>query len=313
MLAFFQLTFDCNSLCPACSNEFDRSTHCSEVLHCSQWDTILSKVQPYVSQIRVTGGEPTLHPDFEAVLHSIDRSGIEFVLFSNARWREPQRVIKFLKSLSSNFLGILVSLHGTSTDTHEQFTKTLGSFDETCRNIALATTAGLSVFSNTVITPHNYDKLLQIREFGKTLGCNLMVVGRHVGRAGAEVKANPRQLKEAIGTIQTLKAHNSDILCSGCVPHCFASSDFVGCGAGFSFFTVDPWGNAHPCNHINRRCGNLLTQSVEDILNSHQMKQWREQVPVICRDCVAFEECGGGCKAEAVAHDSLQDPLMKRK
>lgn len=84
------------------------------------------------------------------------------------------------------------------------------------------------------------------------------------------------------------------------------------CGAGRSALSVAADGRIYPCHmlHDEAYCmGNLLTGSVEDVLDSPVRKRFAGLSAERFKDCSACDIrflCGGGCRARAVSAGSLE-------
>lgn len=331
-LAYLELTPACNNRCPGCSNtDFiaDFTTRALQPtlrrppLDGAGWERILDRMGPSVHSVNLTGGEATLHSDFELIVTALDRRGIDFAIFTNARWHDPKRLVNLLSGLP-HFTGFLISLHGVSAETHEHFTGVGGSLAETVINIALAVQAGLLVNTSTVITKQNLAELAQVAELSRTLGAHeavfnryLLPVPREAQPVGAGVLADMAptgsELRRAVQVIEALRDQSDlqhQIGYGPCIPQCFTPSSSRGCTAGETFFVVDPWGNVKPCTDAAHYCGNLLTQTIDEIWSGEAMRRWRGLIPSGCTSCAALDTCRTGCRAMALASGIGRDPLM---
>jgi radical SAM protein with 4Fe4S-binding SPASM domain len=307
VFAFVELESRCNNRCPGCGNVF--ASDRVPPLVSGQWHIIFSKLKPHISRLKITGGEPTLHPEFEEIIGLIHRLDIPFSLFTNARWSCPERLLAFLTGIPE-FTGFLISLHGAAAASHEAFTGVPKSFAETVANIRRAVAAGLSVTTSTVVTKHNYSEVGQIVALSKELGAHHAVFNRYLGQRLPDIEPTNGELKEAIQAIERLHAAGHPAKFGNCIPQCFYPSSSSGCLAGVAYCTVDPWGNVRPCNHASLICGNLLEQSIEEIWNSEAMKHWRGLIPTECETCLEFPRCHGGCRAVAMELGIEKDPLI---
>jgi MoaA/NifB/PqqE/SkfB family radical SAM enzyme len=163
-ILYLEITPTCNNHCAGCGNVFvsdkpSRKTDTDNAgLSLSQWDTLIEKLSPSVTHVNITGGEPTLSPYFDEFIRMIDKKGLSFTLFTNARWNKPQEILNTL--LSSNGLkGLLISLHGKDAFTHEAFTQANGSFEHSLENIKLAVSHGIPVTLSTIINRYNYSQV----------------------------------------------------------------------------------------------------------------------------------------------------------
>jgi radical SAM protein with 4Fe4S-binding SPASM domain len=271
---------------------------------------VLRRIAPYAQSVRLTGGEPTFHPHFEAIVRTISDLGIRFSLFTNGRWRNPSRLLAFLDSIP-HFAGFLISLHGLDAATHETFTGVPGSFAETVANIRRAAQAALPVATSTVITRQNVPQLAGIARLSQALGAYQAVFSRYLlSHPLPEMEPSAAELRQAIRAVERLIVVGQPVKYGPCIPECFAPSSSHGCGAGEVFCTIDPWGNVRPCNHTRLVCGNVLAEPIEDVYQGSEMVGWREMVPAGCRGCVSFPRCRAGCRAMALETGLGHDPLM---
>ncbi len=313
-----ELTPSCNNRCPGCSNIFFEDVPnriqlapVRSPLPFDSWLKILDIITPYVTRLKITGGEATLHPDFEQIITEVEMRGVTFTLFTNARWKDARRTVDFLKT-KSFCAGVLISLHGTTETAHEKFTGIKGSFGETLKNIKLATEAGISVHISCVFTQHNLTQIRDVVELSKRLGASATVFNRFIGPPLSGISISPQQLTRAITEVEMLRSKGESTHFGTCIPQCFAESSSVGCLAGIAYCTIDPWGNIRPCNHTPWITGNILTDSLQKPWKSERMNYWRNLIPDGCNNCSAYAKCRGGCRADAVLNDITQDPLMQQ-
>jgi len=321
-LFFIELTSACNNACAGCGNVF-ADNRSPEPLSAQEWRTILDRIAPSASWLKITGGEPALHPEFEEIIEHIAILGIPFTLFTNARWLEPERLVGFLAGIPQ-LDGLLISLHGARALSHEAFTCTPGSFDETITNIQLAVDAGLKVTISTVLTHYSCPEVEAIVALGQELGADHAAFQRFIGAALPEIEPSELELQRAVGTIENIANGRNGIGGNGHgpkgngklvrfgtpIPHCFAANGSYGCLAGVAQATIDPWGSVRPCNHAPLMCGNLLEQPLEEIWHSAEMEMWRGMIPVECIGCREFIVCRGGCRAAAMLRGLEKDPLI---
>ena len=322
-LFFAELTPACNNACLGCGNVF-ADNRSPEPLSVRKWCAVLDRIAPSTSWLKITGGEPTLHPEFEQIIEYVAALGIPFTLFTNARWLQPRRLVRFLSDIPQ-LDGLLVSLHGARAQSHEAFTCTPVSFDETVANIRLAVDAGLKVTTSSVLTRHSCSEVEAIVALGQDLGAHHAAFQRFIGAALPEIEPSELELQRAVRAIEKItnggnrtcgngrgpKGNGTLVRFGTPIPHCFAANSSYGCLAGTAQATIDPWGNVRPCNHAPLVCGNLLTQSLEEIWHSAAMEAWRGMIPEECMGCEEFEVCRGGCRATAMLRGLRSDPLMK--
>jgi radical SAM protein with 4Fe4S-binding SPASM domain len=303
-----ELTPACNNRCPGCGNVFASCTPDVAPLSAERWRVLLDKIAPHARKLKVTGGEPTLHPEFYKIVTAIAERDMPFTLFTNARWRAPRKLLAFLQQVPQ-CVGLLISLHGTDAPSHEAFTGVQGSFEETMKNIRRATDAGFVVATSTVLTRHNVSRVKAMTEFALSLGADHAVFNRYLGAPLPEIEPSRAALRSAIKALEALLHQGIPVKYGNPVPQCFVFNSSHGCVAGKAYCTLDPWGNMRPCNHSPTIVGNLFEQSLAALWHSETMDQWRSLPPTECQSCPDGEVCAGGCKAMAELRTEGSDPL----
>jgi radical SAM protein with 4Fe4S-binding SPASM domain len=304
----FELTSHCNERCPGCGNNELFSRH-HPYLSGTEWIELLERVRPYARYVRLTGGECTLHPDFEAIVSHLDAFDIPYAIFTNGVWQKPGELIDFFSRLK-NLSALLISLHGPDAETHNTFTGTR-FFERSIENIRRATTAGITVDTNTVFMRCNWQKIESIVRLSNSLGARCAVFSRYYGAALPIVDLTDSELAEAVQNVDRLRAVGYPTKVNPCIPECFIASSSGGCGAGVTLCTVDPMGNVRPCNHAPLFMGNLRQMEMPDIWASSEAFRWRSLIPEGCTSCSALSRCRGGCRATALHRKLDADPLMR--
>lgn len=311
---FLELTSACNNRCPGCPNVF-AATRSQNSLPIDTWKQIIEKLAPHTSFFKLTGGEPTLYPQFEHVVKYISHLDIPFTLLTNGRWHDPTRMISFL-ARESKLTGILVSLHGATAGSHEAFSGVPGSFAEVVANVRLAVEAGLNIATSCVLNRHNVQLIDDTIHLNRSLGVDHIVFNRYIGESNYALAPDLYEEMTALQRVTELIAdweRDYFVRLGTPLPTCFSSisTSTSGCLAGEAFATVDPWGNVRPCNHAPVQVGNLLKQPFEEIWFGETMLNWRNMVPEACSSCKMLSKCHGGCKAQMILRKRKTDPLMQ--
>ncbi len=307
---YLELTPVCNNACPGCSNVFPHRG-ARTALSAEGWERVFQRLAPYGPRLRFTGGEPTLHPEFERIVGRAQAMGFAFSVFTNARWRDPTRTARFLAGLTG-LECILVSLHGVQPRSHEAFTSIAGSFAETVANIRRAVDAGVRVSTSTVVTQQNALEASEIIALSQELGAGQAVFNRYIGAPLPGLEADTGRLRATVEAVERA-GHNGSagrVKFGTPIPHCFTSNSSNGCMAGFVHVTVDPWGNVRPCPHVPMVAGNLLDESLDAILEAPTMQEWRRGYLAQCQGCERRDNCFAGCPATVYLRGSERDPLI---
>ena len=104
------------------------------------------------------------------------------------------------------------------------------------------------------------------------------------------------------------RRHGISLLLGNATPACRLPEDLRElcnrCSFGFDKFYVDVHGNLMTCGMSRLVLGNLLSAPIREILNVSPIQQQylnNLHVPEKCQSCADLENCGGGCRAAALA------------
>lgn len=307
-----ELTLACNHACVGCANVWQSTSN--HVL--SDWRDLLNRIAPphnrrhYAELIRLTGGEPTLHPEFPEIVAHLDTFGIPHATLTNGVWPQSELIVQTFRQCD-HLIGLLISLHGSTPAMHHAFSGCdEGAFEKTCANIERAAQAGVEVFTNTVLTRYNCDQIEDIIALSQKLGAGYAVFNRYLGKPHP-IEPTETQLREAILLIERL--HQEGVSChlGDCVPPCFAPNSSEGSNAGIELCTIAPNGDVRPDNLTHYTFGNIFEQSIGEIWQSDRAQWFRKQIPAQCLECVEVSRCRGGARSLMVEYNWPGDPLMR--
>lgn len=305
-----ELTSACNNRCPGCSNIY-AAHRVDAPLPASTWETWLADIGPTAERIRLSGGEPTLHPEFMRILDAATSYEAYVTVFSNGRWADPVGLVRQLQN-RPRFLGLLISLHGAQAATHDAFSGVQGSFAETLHNICLALDHGITVALSTVVTRLNAHELPELVALGQALGVQHMAFNRYVGAPQPAWELSNAELQRVTQQIDGWIAQGVPLEYGVCVPQCLCLNQSHGCLAGAAYVSIDPWGNVHPCHHSPTIIGSLQDASLATWWHHPRMHAWRNLMPRACATCAALSLCHGGCRAAQELRPDQRDPLRQQ-
>lgn len=126
------------------------------------------------NSITVTGGEPTIRPDFIEILHYIKDNELCCEVQSNGRKFKDLELAKKATPLVNNFI---IALHGPTEEIHDKVTETKGSFNETIEGIKnLIKTNAKRITGKIVLSHINYKQVFETLKLYEKLGVNFVVV-----------------------------------------------------------------------------------------------------------------------------------------
>jgi len=305
-----ELTSACNSRCPGCSNVYAGDRNGRAMMPAQAWRDLLAPFISEAVQIRLTGGEPTLNPEFVTIFEYVTAHDAWVTVFTNGRWKDPEQFVGRVRG-RRNCSGLLISLHGANPTSHETFSGVRGSFDETIANIRLAVENDITVALSTVITHQSWDQVEAIVELGKQLGVQHVAFNRYIGRPLPESESTLQEMHAAVARIEALIRAGASVKYGIGMPQCFAPNDSEGCLAGVAYVSIDPWGNVRPCAHSPTVIGSLCEASLSELWHGAAMNAWRALMPAECVACAAYAACHGGCRAVQELRGDGRDPLRK--
>lgn len=119
-----------------------------------------------ITDITISGGEPTLHPELMELLAYIQEKGIRITLLSNGeRFSNTVFMDRFLKSVSPQQLKVITTIHSGRAAEHEDANLTAGSFVRTIRGLQNLSQNRIRVVIKHCITRRNYMDLVPFYQF----------------------------------------------------------------------------------------------------------------------------------------------------
>jgi MoaA/NifB/PqqE/SkfB family radical SAM enzyme len=172
----------CNNRCPYCPQQILRSCRPGAGLTTGELEAAIDEAaRRGAAHLALTGGEPTVRPDFlHLVAHARRRGFARVSITTNGRmfaYRDLART-----AVSAGLTGASVSLHGPDAPTHDAMTGTPGAFGQAVAGIAnLRREAGpdgrgLDLSTITVVVRSNASRLRETLTLAGSLGIGLHVV-----------------------------------------------------------------------------------------------------------------------------------------
>ena len=146
---YFQITRYCDLMCDYCFIRADKSQKHLDT------NTIFNLADYFgrqgLMEVRLTGGEPTLHPDFEKIYEKFRENNIYVSVATNGIWNK--KTLEYLGKQRNIWL--IISIDG-SRHIHNRFRK--NSYDKIVKNILNLKSVNpeCRIRINTVLTQENY-------------------------------------------------------------------------------------------------------------------------------------------------------------
>lgn len=302
MQIYLLLTENCNLNCSMCIRGKQNGLNLDfNVIKSFDWLKEMS-----MHDIVLTGGEPTLHPDFEQIVKFFCNYAKTVTVTSNGT------TDYYLKSffLKDN-LSFQISLDGAKS-VHDGI-RGKGSFSKTFSTLRKLNDIGANYSVASVVSNKNIDMMLELEDTLQTLknmkywrlsyempfgskNFNDMVSASRWNKF-VDYMIDNVKLKMKIKKIfpfdlyDRKKNERSEMVSK--YDRCF------NCGSGKDKIYIFPDYNVYSCTCLTDFClGNLKTESLMDIINGNKIKefsQYKINTSSLCNTCEYKELCNGGC------------------
>lgn len=110
-----------------------------------------------MTDVVLSGGEPTLHKDFFEILRILDQRGMRIGLLTTAeRFSNQEFLERTLEAVPASRLRVLAALHSFKPDLHDWITRTPGSFRKTYDGLQALSRVGANLTIKHLITAPTY-------------------------------------------------------------------------------------------------------------------------------------------------------------
>ena len=169
------ITYTCPERCVFCSEEHRMQAYNAFPVTLGRVVRILREhAERGVEAVHFTGGEPTVHPDFHAILRVAKKLGLRTSMGTiGTGLANPTFAARAMPDLDD----VLFSLHGPDAATHDALTRRPGSFDKLVRAVENSShKPGFRPSFNTVLTRHNLATLPDTAALVASMGAGLWIV-----------------------------------------------------------------------------------------------------------------------------------------
>lgn len=310
-----KITNNCKFRCPYCFVNKEVSN-----LSLANLKTIIAKLPQLPLEVYLTGGEPTLNPEFSDIvnflykndllirLHTtglIDKKSKQFILENLEKFTSIQISIDSIK----NFSKLRPHVHKKDT------LKEVSSFIEKC---IFYNFSNLSV--NIVISKINILELSDIFDFCLKHKVNKIRLSPIFSKNKYLLYDDNDYDSYFYSLISNYQEKGITFLSDPfCHPWSYAIKHKIDdysaplfCPAQKTEFEIDSLGNVYPCPFLHNKehlLGNILYENFEKIWNSgvDNLNKLHWSTRKKCLSCSLYKDCGGGCYALAYVSNKDYD------
>jgi radical SAM protein with 4Fe4S-binding SPASM domain len=273
-------------------------------------------------RLRLSGGEPTMHPHYRHVITTGVEAGLDVELFTNGT-RLDDTEAAWLARIGVRV--VLLSVHGLP-DTHTTMTGNPAAAVHAWRGLRAATAAGLTTVAETLVCEDNVDELPELVSRLVDDGVGHVSFMPYVPFSASDPRRPValRRIAEVIDACRAAAGNDVDLKVPCAPRHCLEPSPVAidepvrrefddHCAAGILWASVSYDGRFRHCPHSSVYAGHI---------DDGMKRLWNDLVkPTVraalapsgaCAGCGQFAACGGGCHLpKVVSYASGTSPAAR--
>lgn len=312
------ITNACNLRCVHCYVESGKRMQ--EELSGSEWISVLEQARRLGAfELNVSGGEPLLHKDFQAIANYI-ASVPTFHANLNTNGTQIREGIE--EVIANAFSSVQISIDDSIAHKHDSFRGAEGCFQKSVDSIHKLAAAGVETNVGFTLTRSNIESLQGVVEMCESIGVTTLNIGlvSDIGRANknqlvtrlseAALKEDPfmermyrlmRELAVRPTSLRILLPFrvNDERADAPVEKRCICDGD------NNQILYIMANGVMMPCDKLPTQLfgyGNVHAESLLEVWQSKRMQAFKLMSPLDlpkCRNCPYLKICGGACVARA--------------
>lgn len=288
----WELTDKCNFSCPFCYIKRE-GDHTKVVRFSESKSYIAGLIEQGLLYCLLTGGEPTIHPDFLEIYSFLKESGVIVELFSNGALFQKPEIMEILEKYPP--FKIEVSIYGIedagfNAATHSEIPPT-----QVLNNILWLKNAGINVVAKTALTTATLDNVSKIREW-----CQENEIDHYFSTGMIKsIYGDDNSEKYAIDFSSTIKFDVQRIQESTSLEEILSEptekKKCFTCPAGKTTLHIDPFLNFKPCSYFR---SNENKHNIRQLGLSESLEKIRDKIGSVsgqeilgCNGCYASFLC----------------------
>lgn len=295
-----EITASCNFSCGQCFNKqsFAQKSRPTTIIGEEYFYAIIDSISDVgIETVRLTGGEPLLHPNFNKLVIYAKKRGLTLWLNTNATLISKENI----SFIEESFQNVLVSFNGHDEQSDYQWTKTPDSFSRKKRGLSLLSLSKVPVVRvGTALTINNIKNIQKISEEIRSIDRVFWELYRPIPPYQKDL-VNWEEFLSTLSIISLL--HNYIVYIVNKIPYCTYNAKLLSkfclsqaSDDGHKRIVIDPRGFAKPSYYINEKLGD--PRDILSCWNHPFMQQMRglDFLPPECQGCNYRESCLGGSR-----------------
>jgi SynChlorMet cassette radical SAM/SPASM protein ScmF len=314
---YMYISGSCNLACRHCwiEPDYQADNRNGKFLKLAYLKKAIQEAKPLgLQSVKLTGGEPMLHPQFREIVDHIEAQKIGMIMETNGTLIDDE-IAAYLKA-KAHFNFVSVSLDGAKADTHDKLRGVKGSFVQAVAGIKALVKAGFRPQLICTLHKGNKAEMEDVIRIAVDSGCGSVKFNhvQHSGRGESFFSDNGLTVKELLSLfkeIETKLKFKYPLTIHFDIPQAFfpikkllhegmsrcAVKNILGILSGGEM-ALCGIGATVP----ELVFGRMGADHIKDIWSSHQFfVELREQIPSsftgICGNCIFRDTCIGSCIA----------------
>jgi SynChlorMet cassette radical SAM/SPASM protein ScmF len=316
---YLYISGSCNLACRHCwiTPTFQQENSNGKYLELTHIKKAIQQSRPLgLCSVKLTGGEPLLHPQFREIISLIAKEGLGITIETNGILADRE-LAQLLKARSPGAF-ISVSVDGAAAETHDNLRGVKGCFEQAISGIRNLVQSGFRPQLICTLHKGNMEQVEKVVELAEKLGCN-SVKFNHVQKVGRGKQFDKKMLLHISEVIELYKNIERVLVEKYKIPIHF--------DIPFAFYSIRRLlqGHLSRCKVLNilgmlaggelSLCG--IGTTIPQLIYGHIEKEglrwvWcegpglsnlREQIPEhlegICEQCLHRDMCLGHCVANS--------------
>lgn len=296
-----ELTYNCNFFCRHCYIEGGPGRE--EFADSEKLISLLDRLADYgICVAELTGGEPTMHPDFFSIVEHCAKRFPLVSIITNGYMLNEGHLTNLLKYKSN--LSFQVNLTGDNQGYVDWFCNKRGAFENAKNAIELLSKEGFMVRASMLITPKNIDQVFNTANLAKELGATSFIISPIVpvgrGQLNSELSYDhvftPQNIPQLTDLAKELEEKFGNFVVKASEYQELTSDRRNSqCGAGNIVIAITPNGEIKLCPMADPNdfpIGNVYNDNLHEILLKYPVIQVEDPKPELCGDCEHIDFCG---------------------
>ncbi len=334
-LVVWNFTNACNLKCKHCYQSAGPNPSPGELSLEEKIEVVKQVDEMGIPVIALSGGEPTIHPDFIPIVEEGARKGIYMAVATNGIRFANEDFAR--RAIQAGLRYVEISLDSVDPSKHDEFRGVEGAWERAVKGIKNVVRFGGRKVSTGIamtVTRLNKNEIREMVRLGEELEVNRVIFFNFIptgrGREAQELDLTPEEREEVLKQIyqESIRSktqvvstapqlarvswqmsHGEDVL-----PTHFAMpksktlravAEFIGgCGAGRIYMAIQPDGTITPCVFMPIPVGNLRKEKLWEIWENNKVINDLKNKDLLKQPCGSceFRYICGGCRARAYAY-----------